>query len=39
MRPAWAQRWRAVLDNVAKNLWGEVNKTVARKAKRDARKV
>lgn len=38
MRPAWDQTWRAILDNVAKGLWPEVLKTIARKAKRDAAK-
>lgn len=38
MRPAWDQRWRAVLDSVAKNLWTEVSKSVVRKAKREAKK-
>jgi len=38
MRPAWDATWRKILDNVARGLWAEIEKAVARKAKRDAKK-
>lgn len=38
MRPAWEQTWRAVLKKVGDSLWGEVRKSVERKAKRDAKR-
>lgn len=38
MRPAWDEHKRPALDFVGDELWSEISKTAARKAKREARK-
>lgn len=38
VRPAWDQTKDAMLDGIAADLWAEIEKTAARKAKREARK-
>lgn len=38
VRPAWDQTKDAMLDGIAADLWTEIEKTAARKAKREARK-
>lgn len=37
MRPAWDSKKRDTLDHIANSLWGEIEKTAARVAKRAAR--